>query len=337
MIRETVEKIKRKINLSKKEMKQVFDEIMSGGLAKEDIKDFLKSLHDKGESADEIAAAAEVMREKALRVNTKTRDLVDTCGTGGAKIRDINVSTIVAIVLAASGVKVAKHGNRSFTGKCGSADLLEELGVNIHMSPKEVGELIEKAGFGFMFAPDYHPAMKRVSEARKELAMRTIFNIIGPLSNPAGANMQILGVYDARITELMAGALKKLGARRALVVHGLEGLDEISIKGRTKISELKDDRVRTYQVKPDDFGIKEGNLEEVKGGDREYNKKAVLEILKGEDRTGRRDIVLINAGAALNLAGKAKDFKEGVKIAAESINSGKAIKTLEQLRKLSHR
>ena len=331
MIKEAIKKVTEKIDLNPQEMALVFDEIMSGNAEKDDIKYFLLSLKAKGESPDEIAAAAKIMRRKMKRVETLAENIVDTCGTGGAPINDINVSTIVALVIAGCGVKVAKHGNVSFTGKCGSADILEALGVNINMTPEKVARLIDEIGIGFIFAKNFHPAMKNVAEVRKELATRTIFNILGPLSNPAGVKMQLLGVYESKLTEVMAEALNKLGSARAYVVHGLEGLDEISIKGETKISELKDGRVATCRVRPEDFGIKEGSLDEIRGRTREYNKEVTLKILEGKDRTARRDMVLINAAAALKMAGEAKDFKEGVELAAECIDSGKALEKLNRL------
>ena len=337
MIKDAIKKLSQKTDLDRQEMAAVFNEIMTGTAKEEDVKEFLLSLKTKGESPDEIAAAAEVMREKCTKVKVETDNLIDTCGTGGAKINDVNISTINALVLTACGLKVAKHGNRSFTGKCGSADILEELGVNINNGPEKVAELIEEVGIGFIFAKNFHPAMKNVMKIRKELKTRTIFNILGPLSNPAGAKMQILGVYKPELTEIMAEALNKLGSERAYVVHGLEGLDEISIKGETKLSELKAGSVTTRRIKPEDFGIKEGSLDEILGGSREYNKKVVLEILEGKDKSARRDIVLINAAAALKMAGKAKDFKEGVKLAAECIDSGKVIGKLDSLREASNR
>ncbi len=337
MIKEAIKKVAQKIDLDGQEMASVFNEIMTGTAKEEDVRGFLLSLKAKGESPDEIAAAAKVMREKCTKVKVDTHDLIDTCGTGGAPVNDINVSTINALVLAGCGLKIAKHGNRSFTGKCGSADILEELGVNINNTPEEVAELIEKVGIGFIFAKNFHPAMKNVMKIRKELKTRTIFNILGPLSNPAGAKMQILGVYKSELTEVMAEALNRLGSEKAYVVHGLEGLDEISIKGKTKLSELKAGSVTTQYIQPADFGIKEGALEEILGGSREENKVKVLGILEGKDKTARRDMVLINAAAALRMAGKARDFEEGVKLAAECIDSGKAFAKLESLREMSNK
>ena len=332
MIKQATEKIKKNQNLTHDETREVFNEIMSGRAETEDIKSFLASLSEKGESAEEVAAAAEVLREKALKVNAKAKDLVDTCGTGGAKIKDVNISTLVGIVLAACGVKVAKHGNRSFSGKCGSADILEELGVNINVCPEKVAELIDEVGFGFMFAPLFHPAMKAVSGARKELAGRSIFNIIGPLSNPAGARMQILGVYDESLTELMAESLKKLGSKKALVVHGTEGLDEISIKGKTKVSELSDSRIHTYFLTPQDFGVKEAELSEIAGGTKKENAMSAKSVLSGK-KGPVRDMVLINTAAALKMSGKAGDLKKGMVIAAKAIDSGKALRVLEKITK----
>ena len=337
MIEEIIKKLLEKKDLTEEEMTFSFSEIMKGTLEKEDVKKFLLSLKAKGESPSEIACAAKIMRENSTKVVVDTKDLIDTCGTGGAEIKDVNVSTISAIVLAACGVKIAKHGNRSFSGKCGSADILEALGININNTPEEITRLIDKVGIGFIFAKNFHPAMKNVMAIRKELATRTIFNILGPLSNPAGARMQVLGVCRENLTELMAGALNKLGTERAYVVHGLEGLDEISIKGKTKLTELKDGKLTTYYITPGDFALKEGSLEEIQGGDVEYNKKIVLEILQGKDKTSRRDMILINAGAALKMVGKASDFKEGAQLVSECIESGKALRKLENFKEMSNK
>ncbi len=335
MIKDAIKKLSERRDLDSRQMTEVFEEIMGGKAAKEDMKEFLLLLKSKGENAEEIAAAAEIMREKCTKVNVSTVGLIDTCGTGGAKVNDINISTLVALVVAACGIKVAKHGNRSFTGKCGSADILEALGVNINTSAEKVAELIEKVGFGFIFAKNFHPAMRNIMEVRRELKTRTIFNILGPLSNPAGAKMQILGVFDRKLTELMAEALRRLGSERAFVVHGLEGLDEISIKGVTKVSELNAGAVRTYTISPADFGIAEGSLEKIRGGDCEYNKTVVLNILNGEKGTPR-DMVLMNAAAALRMVGKVASFKEGMQQAAEAIDSGRALTTLDNLRRMSN-
>ncbi|MDP3789923.1 MAG: anthranilate phosphoribosyltransferase [Candidatus Omnitrophota bacterium] len=334
-IKEATEKLEKKIGLSDREMEAVFEEIMAGRAEKEGVKRFLISLAAKGESPEEIAAAARVMRKKATKVNIAPEGLIDTCGTGGAAFHDINISTIAAFVIAGCGIKVAKHGNRSFTGKCGSADILEALGVNINKNAEEVRVLIEKTGIAFLFAPNFHPAMKNVMEVRRELKMRTIFNLLGPLSNPAGVRMQILGVYKAELTEVMAEALKKLGSERAYVVYGLAGLDEISIEGETKVSELKDGKVSTYYIKPADFGIKEGSLNDIKGDLPSCNKEIVLRILKGEEKGTARSAVIINAAAALVVAGSAPDLKSGADMAGKSIDSGRALQKLNMLKDLS--
>jgi len=330
-----MEKLEKKIGLSSIEVEAVFEEIMTGEAEKEDVKRFLILLAAKGESPEEIAAAARVMRKKATKVNIAAEGLIDTCGTGGAAFHGINISTIAAFVIAGCGIKVAKHGNRSFTGKCGSADILEALGVNINKNAEEVRALIEKTGIAFLFAPNFHPAMKNVMEVRRELKTRTIFNLLGPLSNPAGVKMQILGVYKAELTEVMAEALKKLGSERVYVVYGLAGLDEISIEGETKISELKDGKVFTYYVKPADFGVKEGNLNDIKGDLPSCNKETILRILKGEEKGTARNAVIINAAAALVMTDSAPDLKSGADMAGKCIDSGRALQKLNMLRDLS--
>lgn len=335
MINKIIEKLEKKIGLSSEEMETVFEEIMTGEAEKEDVKRFLMLLAAKGENGDEIAAAARVMRRKAVKVNIAREGLIDTCGTGGAAFHGINISTIAAFVIAGCGIKVAKHGNRSFTGKCGSADILEALGVNINKNAEEARALIEKAGIAFLFAPNFHPAMKNVMEVRRELKTRTIFNLLGPLLNPAGVRIQVLGVYKAELTEVMAEALKKLGSERAYAVYGLAGLDEISIEGETKVSELKDGKVSTYYVQPADFGVKEGNLNDIKGDSPSCNKKTVLRILKGEENGTAKDAVIINAAAALVLAGKAPDLKSGAGMAGKCIDSGRALQKLNMLKDLS--
>lgn len=334
-INKVTEKLEKKINLSSLEMESVFEEIMGGSAEKEGVKRFLTALAAKGETPDEIAAAAAVLRKKATRVDVSAEGLIDTCGTGGAAFHDINISTIAAFVIAGCGVKVAKHGNRSFTGKCGSADILEALGVNINKNAAEISTLIDRTGIAFLFAPNFHPAMKNVMEVRRELKTRTIFNLLGPLSNPAGVKMQMLGVYKAELTEIMAEALRRLGSERAYVVYGLAGLDEVSIEGETKISELKDGKVSTYYLKPADFGVKEGDLNDIRGDSPSCNKEAALRILRGEERGAARDAVIINAAVSLVMAGKAPDFKSGADMAGKCIDSGRALQKLNMLKDLS--
>jgi len=334
MIKEAIKKTRERLDLTPKEMTAVFDEIMSGAPESGDVKEFLLALKAKGESPEEIAAAARIMRERCVRVRTRSADLIDTCGTGGAKINDVNISTLSAIVLAACGLKVAKHGNRSFTGRCGSADIMEALGVDINASAEKTAEEIDTVGIGFIFAKNYHPAMKNVAGIRKELKTRTIFNILGPLSNPAGAKRQIIGVYKPELTEVMARALGELGAEAAYVIHGMEGLDEISIKGKTRISSLEAGGVTSSYISPEDFGMRERPLDGIEGGTCERNKKIVLGVLKGE-KGAPRDMVIINAAAALKMTGAASGFKEGSGMAAECIDSGRALAKLDELIRMS--
>ncbi len=335
MIREAIEKVVKKIDLAEDETREVFEEIMSGNASSDDIARFLKALREKGETADEITGAAKVMIEKSLRVDAGL-DLIDTCGTGGSGINTFNISTTVAFVAAGCGVRIAKHGNRGASNQCGSADVLEALGINLDASVEMVRKAILDIGIGFMYAPAFHSAMKHAIKPRKEVGGRTIFNIIGPLSNPARAMSQIIGVYDARLTEVLANALKNLGSKKAFVVCGMDNLDEITITDRTKITELKDGDIKTYYVTPEEFGIRRASLEDIKGGSAKENAQITLAILKGE-RGPKRDIVLMNAAAALVVDSKAKNFKEGIKKAENAIDSGKAMEKLNQLIELTNR
>lgn len=330
MIREAIEKAIKRTDLKESEMRAVFEEIMSGKAASAEIAAFLDALRKKGETVEEITAAAKVMREKSARIQVDDKTLVDTCGTGGSGINTFNISTTAAFVVAGCGVKVAKHGNRSASCQCGSADVLEALGVKIDLASDKVAECINEVGIGFMFAPVFHLAMKHAAAPRKELGGKTIFNILGPLSNPAGATHQVIGVYDARLTEIMAGVLKNLGSSRSFVVSGADGLDEITTTDRTKVSELDKGKIKTYYVGPEDFGVKRAYPGELTGGGPKENAAIALSVLKGE-KSARRDIVLANSSASLVCAGKAKSFKEGGKIAAESIDSGRALEKLTKL------
>ena len=329
MIKDAIEKVIRKINLTEAETREVFEEIMSGNASSEDIARFLKALREKGETADEITGAAKVMIEKSLRVDAGT-GLIDTCGTGGSGINTFNISTTAAFVVAGCGVRIAKHGNRSASGMCGSADVLEVLGVKLELSPDMVRRSILDVGIGFIYAPAFHSAMKHAAKPRKDLGGRTIFNILGPLSNPARATGQVVGVYDEKLTEVLAQVLKNLGSKRAFVVSGMDKLDEITVTDKTKITELKDGNTRTYYITPEEFGIKRASLEDIKGASAKENAEITLSVLKGE-LGARRDVVLLNAAAALIAASKAKDFKEGIKMAESSIDSGRAIEKLKQL------
>ncbi|MDO8525027.1 MAG: anthranilate phosphoribosyltransferase [Candidatus Omnitrophota bacterium] len=338
MIKEAIEKVAESVDLSEGEMRGVFGEIMSGMAESADIKAFLAALRKKGESIAEITAAVKVMREKSVRIDIGGGPAIDTCGTGGSGINTFNISTTAAFVVAGCGVKVAKHGNRSASQQCGSADVLEALGVKIDIAPELTARCIREAGIGFMFAPVFHAAMKYAASPRKELGGKTIFNILGPLSNPAMLSRQVIGVYNAPLTEIIAGVLKNLGSKRAFVAHGMDGMDEITVADRTKISELKSSgRIDTYDVKPEDFGLKKARLEDIKGGSVRDNAEMLLTVLKGTAAPAPRDIVLANASAGLVCAGRSKNFSEGVKLAAESINSGAALDKLSKLIGMTNR
>jgi anthranilate phosphoribosyltransferase len=336
MVKKYIKKLVDKQNLSQEEVKDLFHHLMEGNATDAQIGAILTALRMKGETVGEISSAAEVMREKAVKVPVKDKSkLIDTCGTGGDKVNTFNVSTITAFVIAGAGAKVAKHGNRSVSSKCGSADIMEALGVKIDMPPEKVAESIEKIGLGFLFAPIYHPAMKNVIKQRKELGIRTIFNILGPLSNPADAKYQLMGVYDKNLVEPLSKVLLNLGIKRAFVVHGLEGLDEVSITTETVVAELNEDEISIYRVKPEDFGLKSASLTDIEGGDLEYNKQIALNILEGKDNTPKTDFVALNAGFALNAVGIVENIKEGIQLAKDTIYSKKAYEILEKLREFS--
>lgn len=337
MIKEAIEKVVKGIDLSEGEMRSCFEEIMTGQATNSQIGSFITALRMKGETADEITGAAKVMREKALKVHVGDGEtIIDTCGTGGSPADTFNISTAVAFVAAGCGLKVAKHGNRSASSRCGSADVLEALGVKIEQPPEAVEKCIREIGIGFLYAPVFHSAMKYAITPRKEIGIRTIFNILGPLANPANTTGQVLGVYDEKLTEVMANVLKNLGAKRALVVYGMDTLDEITITGKTKITELDKGRIRTYYVTPEQFGLKRARLEDIKGGSAEENAGTILSVLKGE-RSPRRDIVLLNASAAVVVGFKARDFKAGAGLAGESIDSGAAFDKLQKLIEFTNR
>lgn len=332
MITEAIYKLKKKENLSRKEMQAVFEEIMNGKSKTETIADFLLSLKEKKETIEEITGAAITMREFAVKINPQTDNLLDTCGTGGDSSDTFNISTVASFVASGAGCRVAKHGNKAVSSKCGSADLLAELGVNINVSPDVVEKCISEIGIGFLFAPKLHLAMKYAMPARKMIKTRSIFNILGPLTNPAGARFQLLGVYEEGMVETLANVLKNLGSERAMVVHGRDGLDEITTTDETVIAELKE---KNYIVKPEDFGLKRVRKEDLKGGDSECNAKIALDILKGV-KGAKRDAAVLNSGAAIYVAGLAGTIKEGVAKAAQSIDSGAALKKLEKLKRITN-
>lgn len=329
-IQEAIAKVIEGADLSRGEMTDVMNQIMSGEATDAQIGAFLIALRVKGECVDEIAGAASVMREKATPIATRHDVIVDTCGTGGDHSGTFNISTTAAFVAAGAGLCVAKHGNRAATSQCGSADVLGALGVNIEASPETVSRCLDDVGIGFLFAISLHGAMKYAIGPRREIGARTIFNALGPLSNPAGATRQVVGVYSAALTDTLAGVLGTLGSERAFVVHGSDGLDEMTLTGPTRVSELKNGSVSTYDVSPGDFGLAQASADALKGGDADYNAGITRSILNGEEGP-RRDIVLLNAAAAIVAGDKARDLNEGVQVAAEVIDSGKALEKLEGL------
>lgn len=321
-------------------------EILSGKCTDAQIAALLVALHMKGETVEEIVGFAEAIRTAAvplelagnstLDVSGTGRDaLVDTCGTGGDASGTFNISTATALVVAGAGVRVAKHGNRSVTSKCGSADVMEALGVNINLPLARLAACLENVGIAFLFAPAIHSAMKHVQTARRELRLRTVFNLLGPLTNPAQASAQVVGVYSADLVEKLAEALSMLGVRRALVVHGADGLDEITITGPTRVGEVRDGQVRTYEVTPEECGLKRASLEEIAGGDAAENAAIIREVLAGT-KSPRRDIVLLNSGAALVAAGKADHLAGALPLVAQSIDSGAARKRLDALMRFTN-
>jgi len=328
MLKLAVLKLIEKENLCQEEMAGAMREIMDGRASLPLIGSFLTALRLKGETIEEITAGARVMREKAEKVDLKDRYTLDTCGTGGDQSGTYNISTAAAFICGAAGIPVAKHGNRSVSSKSGSADVLEALGANITLSPQQVEQCVREQNIGFFFAPVFHRAMKHVAQPRKELGFRTIFNILGPLTNPSHAKAQILGVFDKELTEIMAEVLKNLGTEHALVVHGRDGLDEISSCEATKVTELKDGCIRTYHITPENFGFIKSRREEILGGDAVENAKIIRGLFEGAEGP-KRDILLLNSGAALYVGGKANSIEEGIKLAVEIIDTGAAKQKLE--------
>ena len=333
MIREAIETVVSGESLSMEAAAQVMNEIMSGEATPAQFGAFVTALRLKGETVDEIAGMAQVMREHSLHVEVDG-PLVDTCGTGGDGSGTFNISTAAAFVAAGAGAKVAKHGNRAMSGSSGSADVLEALGAKIDLSPASVARCINETGFGFMFAQGFHPSMRFAAAPRREIGIRTVFNILGPLTNPAGAGAQVIGVADASMANKMAQVLGRLGSRRAFVVHGSDGLDEISIAGPTRIWELEEGHVIEYEISPEDAGLSSAPLSEIQASDAEASARILRAVLEGEPGASR-DIVVLNASAAL-LAGEIVDsLEEGVQAAAASVDSGKALRSLEAFIKLS--
>ena len=330
MITEAINNVVEGNDLSTGDAESAMTQIMEGKATDAQIGSFLTALRLKGETIDEISAFASIMRDKASAIKPKVEPLLDTCGTGGDKSSTFNISTTVAFVLAAGGVGVAKHGNRSVSSCCGSADVLEALGVKIDQTPEQVEKCIEDIGIGFMFAPGFHKAMKYAIGPRKEIAIRTVFNILGPLTNPAGAGYQLLGVYDPKLCTSLSRVLKKLGSKAAMVVHG-EGLDEVATTGRTMISELKaDGTVEDYEITPEGFGFKTSLLDELTSESVEENSRITKDILSGSEGP-KTDIVILNSACALKVSQKVSSIEEGVEMARDIIKSGKALDKLGEL------
>lgn len=330
MVKEILTKLAAQQNLNPSEAAGMMSMIMKGDASQAQIGAFLMALHMKGETAAEIAAFARVMRDHAIPVRPVTgRMLVDTCGTGGDGAQTFNISTASAFVAAGAGCPVVKHGNRGVSSRCGSADVLTALGVTITIPPEMQARIVEQAGIGFFFSPNYHPAMKHVMTARQEIGCRTIFNILGPLANPAGAQAQVLGVYRPDLTGTLADVLRILGLSRAMVVHG-SGLDEITTTGDTIIAELSNGEIRTYTIRCDNYGITPAQPVDLTGGDAQQNARIIRDLLQGEQGAAR-DIVLMNAGAAIYVGGLALDLHEGIQLAAASIDSGMASARLNAL------
>jgi len=336
MIEEATQILASGRNLDGRQMFKVMQEIMAGNVSKADIISFLNALSIKGESVEELTAAAQVMRRYVTKIEAKQKIILDTCGTGADRSGTFNISTVSAFVASGCSITVAKHGNRSVSSRSGSADILEALGININLSPEGLKHCLNEVGIAFLFAQNLHPAMKYAMPARKEIGKKTIFNILGPLTNPAGATHQLIGVYDASLTERLAQVLNNLGTQHALVVHGEDGLDEITTTGKTSISELCKGKINNYQISPEDFGFKKARLEALSGGAPQDNAGILLDILQGKAGP-KSDIVLLNAGAAIYTAEKAGSIKEGIKLAVDSISSGRALKKLEELREFSNR
>jgi len=336
MITEAIAKVRTKTNLTEAEAEAAMREIMQGEATDAQIAAYITALRMKGETVEEITGSARVMREKAVPIKLDAKYQVDTCGTGGDMAHTFNISTTVAFVVAGAGVTVAKHGNRSVSSKSGSADVLQALGVNIEIPSHRVEECLREVGIGFLFAPMMHLAMKFAIGPRREIGIRTLFNILGPLTNPAKVTSQIMGVYAADLTGSLAQALGNLGATHAFVVHGMDGLDEITVTDKTKVSEFVNGKVKDYFIHPSDFGMATAKKDDLRGGDAKENAVITIEVLRGGQGV-RRDIVLLNEAACLVASGRATDLKEGIKLAAESIDSGSALKKLESLKAFTNK
>ncbi|HLD60447.1 MAG TPA: anthranilate phosphoribosyltransferase [Candidatus Bilamarchaeaceae archaeon] len=332
-MRELIKKLINNENLDEKQAEYAINKILKGECSEIQVSSFLTALRIKGETVEELAAFAKVMRSNSIQIHPKSKYQVDTCGTGGDGTNTFNISTTAMFVAAGAGCSIAKHGNRSVSSSCGSADLLEGLGVKIDLKPDEVEKSITKVGIGFMLAPLFHPTMKNVMNVRKELGVKTVFNILGPLTNPASTKNQLIGVFDEKLTEKVALVLKKLKLKHALVVHG-SGLDEICLHGKTIVSELKNNEIKTYEIQPEDFGFERKPLQTIQTNGLKENVQATKDVLEGKNGP-HRDIVLLNAGTVIYVSGIAGSIKDGIKLAKESIDSGKAKEKLNSLIRFS--
>ena len=330
-IREAIDRVIHRDDLSETEMEGVMGQIMEGEASPAQIASLITGLRMKGETVLEVVGAARAMRGRARKLSLPGGDCLDTCGTGGDGSFTFNISTAAALVASGCGLAVAKHGNRSVSSSCGSADVLRELGVNIECAPELVEKCLAEVGVAFFFAPLWHPAMKFAIGPRREIGIRTVFNLLGPLTNPAGATRQLLGVYDSRWVKALAEVLERLGSRRVMVVNSQDGLDEISLSGITRVAELKEGDIKTYELSPEDFGLPRFELAKIQTRSPQDNARIILGVLSGE-KGPHRDVVLVNAAAALSVGGKAGSFREGVELAKNSIDSGAAG---EKLRKLA--
>jgi len=337
MLKEIIEKMIRFEDLDMREAYDSMKQIIEGNVNDCQVSSFLTALRMKGETIDEISGFSRAMLDKARRVSSKHDDIVDTCGTGGDKKNTFNISTAAALIAAGAGIKIAKHGNRSISSMCGSADVLEQLGININLGAGDISRCIDETGIGFIFAPNAHVAMKNVANARKNMGIKTIFNILGPITNPAMANRRVLGVFDERLMDKMIYSLKNLGVKRAFVVYGLEGLDELSVSGNSLVQYLDNGTVTKYIINPEELGIKKCRIEELRGGDSKENAKILYDILSGKEKGARKDSSLLNAAAAIVAGGKSESLQEAIKIAAYSVESGKALDKLNKLIEFSNK
>lgn len=330
MLKQYIEKIIAGQNLTQQEAGKAMDIILTGQANDSQLASFLSVLKMKGESVEEIAGFAKTLLAHAEHVPHR-KPVMCNCGTGGDTKNTFNISTTAAFVLAAGGVNVAKHGNRGVSSASGSSDVLGELGVRYNLTPENAGKIIDDIGVAFLFAPTFNKAMKYVAKTRKELGYRTVFNLLGPIINPAGLDYQMVGVYDKNLTELIAGVLKEVGVKRAMVIASEDSMDEISTNAPTKVSELKDGQIRTYEINPADYGFKPGSISDYAGGTPQENAAITLKILRGEEQGAKRDIVVLNAGAALYVGDKAESIEAGIRLANQMIDSGRALKKLQQL------